>query len=65
MDTDKAICLKDETFLDGEKKVTLVRGKEYTISTPNEDGEVTVFTNYWFNVPKSYFGGNVKFTRDK
>jgi len=63
MNTDKAICLVDEEFVDGDKKVKLERGREYTVSTP-KDGMRTVFTHYWFDVPEEYFGGAVKFTRD-
>lgn len=63
MNTDKAICLVDAEFKDGDKIASIHRGKEYTISTP-ENNEVTVFTNYWFKVPESYFGGVKKFTRD-
>lgn len=63
MNVDKAICLVDKEFVDGEKSVKLVRGEEYTISA-NRVGDVTVFTNYWFKVPQKYFSGRQKYVRD-
>lgn len=62
MKTDNAICLEDREFRDGDKVVQLKRGKEYIISEPNKSGEVTVFNSYWFQAPKSLFGGVQKFT---
>lgn len=47
----KRICVRDETFVDGEKSITLKRGQEYTTSAEHGDGTVTVFTTYWFRAP--------------
>jgi len=63
MYTLKRICIKDFT-LEAENGDLLVleRGKEY-ITSPEKDGMVTVFTNFWEKVPVSYFAGAVEFTR--
>ena len=61
MKTFSRICIKTETFVDGEKNVTLKRGEEY-ITSEEKDGTVIVFTTYWFNCPISLFASEMKFT---
>lgn len=54
------ICLEDWTITDQQgTSYTLKRGHEYTTSTNVKDGEVTVFTEYWFRAPVSIFGGEI------
>ena len=59
-ETFKRICLKDFYHPDVEG-LLLKRGEEY-ITTPVRDGEVRVFTKYWFWIDESYFGGAEQFT---
>lgn len=61
MQTFNRICLHDYVLEDGEKTLTLMRGKEYTTSR-DQDGEVTVFAAYWVRVPVSCFAGEIEFT---
>lgn len=52
------ICIKDETFTDGDKQFKIKRGTEYTTSPPSDDSKtVTVFSTYWFRAPKNLFAG--------
>lgn len=63
MKVQSAICLEDFTqeIIDRESglraDVTLERGKEYTVSLPDEHGDRTVFTRYWFTTPGHIWGG--------
>lgn len=50
------ICLRDESFVDGEKRLDLKRGNEYTLSH-EKDGQRMVFSQYWAWVPADLFGG--------
>ena len=61
--TFKRICLRTETFYDPTTKeeITLERGREY-ITSREMDGQVIVFTRYWFLVPVDMFGGEIQFT---
>lgn len=61
MTTFKRVCLETKQFCDGEKSVTLERGREY-LTSKEEDGEVLVLTTYWFWVPVSMFAGGRQFT---
>lgn len=56
MEVFNAICLRDETFTDGDKQLDLKRGEEYTVSH-EKDGERMVFSRYWAWVPSNLFGG--------
>ena len=52
------ICVKEQTYVDGDAEFTLERGKEYTTSIPRDDRDVVkVFSSYWFMAPKSLFAG--------
>lgn len=61
MTTFKRICIETTEFVDGERSVTLERGREY-LTSDVKDGEVCVFTTYWFWVPVELFAGAVQFT---
>jgi len=54
----KGICLEDREYVDGDKQMNLERGKEYTISR-EKDGEVMVFSTFWFKEDANIFGGIV------
>ena len=56
------ICIKDFAVSDGISTAEVKRGTEYITSDVNKDGYVTVFTNFWFEVPVSHFAGEQKFT---
>lgn len=56
----KAICIKEQTYIDGTKTLTLVRGKEYTVGDVDANGERMVFSTYWVKVPAELFAGVVK-----
>ncbi len=55
------ICIKTETFFDKENEFTLERGKEY-ITSPESNGQVIVYSTFWFRAPISLFAGEVEFT---
>ena len=60
MKTFSAICLKDYEIVDRDKTMTIKRGKEYTVSVPDEHNEVTVFSHCWASgIPADIFGGLV------
>ena len=61
--TFKRICIKDETFVDGDKTQELKRGQEYITSDDN-DGTVTVFASpHWISkVAVDLFAGTEQFT---
>ena len=63
MQTFNRICIKDWeiTALNGDY-FKVHRGKEYTTS-PERDGTVTVFNNFWVNVPIENFAGEIEFTK--
>lgn len=59
MKTFKRICIEDYTVTDRVgTSFTLRRGREYTTS-PERDGEVHVFSQYWLWVPARIFAGAV------
>lgn len=62
MKTFHRICTEDHTITDGEKSVTLKRGKEY-LTSDEKDGKVVVLTNYWFSAPVSLFVAPIEFTK--
>jgi len=50
------LCQYDQELVDGDKRLLLVRGREYTTSAlPDEAGMVTVFSQYWAKVPVAWF----------
>jgi hypothetical protein len=52
------ICIKTEEFVDGpDRHITLQRGQEYVTSANERDGQVTVFSAYWFRAPAELFAG--------
>jgi hypothetical protein len=52
------ICIKTEEFVDGpDRSIELKRGQEYVTSADERDGEVTVFSTYWFRAPVELFAG--------
>jgi hypothetical protein len=72
MRTYNRLCIKTTTFEDGDRKITLERGKEYTTSAVNSapaigpdavEDHVIVFTGYWFPAPISIFAGEEVFTK--
>jgi hypothetical protein len=63
MTTLQRICIKTETFGAGAETFTLERGKEY-ITSPERNGEVHVFSTYWFWAPVELFAGAEPFTTD-
>jgi hypothetical protein len=63
MQTFNRICIKDyELEAKNGERLILKRGKEYTTS-PEVDGEVTVFTNFWVKIPADVFAGAIEFTK--
>lgn len=52
----KRICLKDTAVPNGDGEFWLKRGKEYTTSR-EKDGQVCVFTQYWFWIDVGIFDG--------
>lgn len=62
MKTFKRICIKDYSIEEDNRKLNLVRGKEYTTSESN-NGMVTVFTTYWAKVPVNIFASEIIFTK--
>ena len=62
MITYNRICICDFHEEDQEgNKFEIKRGKEY-LTSEEESGMVTVFTNYWVKVPIKYFAGEKIFT---
>ena len=62
MRTFHRICIEDYSIVEGDDRLELKRGKEYTTST-EKDGCVTVFSTYWaYGVPVSIFAGAKLFT---
>lgn len=60
--TFKRVCIKSYTVTDGDKSFTIERAKEY-ITSPEHNGTVTVFTQYWIPlVPVEIFAGEIEFT---
>ncbi len=62
--TVKRICIKSETFTDGNREQVIERGKEYITSPDKPDGTCNVYTSpFWvYEVPLDLFAGAVKFT---
>lgn len=57
MKVNRAICIEDYAPAPEEDaSFVLKRGHEYTIS-PENDGEVCVFSTYWVHVPARLFAG--------
>lgn len=62
MKTLNRICIKSCTILDQDgTRFTLNHGEEY-LTSEEKDGEVTVFSQYWVNVPIGIFAGEEEFT---
>lgn len=64
MTTYKRICIEDWSIeaRNGDR-VELKRGEEYITSDQHEDdGTVTVFTNFWVRTPLSIWAGKRKFS---
>jgi len=56
----KRICIQDwEVTADNGDHFEVTRGKEYITSMENEDGECTVFSNFWVKVPLSCFAESI------
>ena len=56
------ICLEDTTFFDPDDptlQITLKRCQEYTTTERVTEGQVTVFSRFWFRAPVSLFAGAV------
>ena len=62
--TYKRICIKDLEIVDGDRSMTIKRGKEY-ITTDEVDGKVRVLSQYWVWVDVSIFAGEELFTNTK
>lgn len=63
MKTFKRICIKDWEISDKYgNKFCVKRGKEY-LTSDQEQGDVTVFSDYWVNVPVSIFAGEIEYTK--
>jgi hypothetical protein len=61
--TYQRICIEDHAIHDQAGNVAEVkRGKEY-ITSPERDGEVTVFGAFWVKFPSRLFAGERLFTR--
>lgn len=62
-ETYKRVCIKSETFVDGEASQEIERGKEY-ITSREKDGMVNVYSSpFWvYEVPAALFAGAEKFT---
>lgn len=57
MKTFKRVCIKSYTITDEEgQSLTIERQREY-LTSPEEDGMVTVFSQYWVKVPVDIFAG--------
>lgn len=64
MQTFNRICIKDfELQSQAGERLILKRGKEYTTS-PEVDGIVTVFSEYWDKIPVDVFAGAIEFTKE-
>lgn len=61
MKTFNRICIKTTEFEDEDRSITLKRGEEYTTSK-EKNGQVKVFTRYWFWAPIEIFAGEERFT---
>lgn len=56
-EVNRAICLYDYTPApDEDSTFTLKRGVEYIVS-PERDGQVRVYSQYWVWVPSALFAG--------
>ena len=63
MQTFNRICIEDLTIRDNTGQCfEIKRGKEY-LTSAEEDGKVTVFTNFWVKVPITHFAGEKEFTK--
>lgn len=52
-------CLHDHVLEDGDKRMEMKRGHEYTTTAEPKDGYVTVCSRYWFRAPVEWFAGEV------
>jgi hypothetical protein len=61
--TFKRVCLEDYTVRDATSgtEFTLHRAHEY-ITSPEKNGNVTVYSQYWVTVPLTLFAGEKEFT---
>lgn len=59
--TFKRVCIEDYTITDGDDSFTLHRAQEY-LTSPERDGQVRVFSQYWVWVPSRIFAGPLEFT---
>ena len=62
MKTYKRICIKNHSIIGNNGTFEIRRGKEYITSPKNKKNMVTVYTNFWADVPISCFAGAQKFT---
>ena len=64
MQTFERLCIKDcEIRDDADNCVKLEKGKKYLTSAIDKDGEVTVFTTFWVDVPSGLFNKGKEFTK--
>lgn len=62
MKTYRRICIKNfELSAENGDYLKLKKGKEY-LTSPENEGEVTVFTNFWVEVPADLFAGEILFS---
>lgn len=60
-ETYKRVCIEDYSIVEGEDRLDVKRGREYTTS-PERNGHVCVFSTYVAWVPTSIFAGERRFT---
>lgn len=59
MKTFSRVCITDHTITDDNStSFTIKRGKEY-ITSPEKDGTVMVFSQYWVRVSVNIFAGAI------
>lgn len=60
----KQLCIKSyEIAINDEESFKVQQGKEYTTTVPDDTRDnVTLFSTYWFPVPKEHF---VKVEKDE
>jgi len=64
MQTFKRICIREfQLAAKNGDCLKLKRGKEY-ITSPEVNGEVTVFSRFWVKIPVDIFAGSVEFTKE-
>lgn len=55
------ICIEAYTIVDDDRTFTLTPGTAY-ITSPDRDGQIQVYAQYWVWVPARIFAGAVQFT---